>query len=209
MNFDIRAEVRGFIVNADCKTRTNLFPFNLPRFDEEPPEGIQGYFGSRATIDPHLAVAMELPSHVPAAGEHYLKTPESTVILRTLREALGQLPADGFNMVLFGHLQGSRTDLDYALFGAPVATIFRSHATKESWVEWSRAGTAAFTESGRGIYSRLSAVLWMRLLHLGGDGLVRAYELYPNPLAKQPLPESVGEALRAVMASWTTENEIG
>jgi hypothetical protein len=57
MDFDIRAEVRSFIVNADCKTRTNLFPFNLPRFNEEPPEGIRGYFGSRATIDPHDAIA--------------------------------------------------------------------------------------------------------------------------------------------------------
>ena len=91
------------------------------------------------------------------------------------------------------------------LFGAPVATIISSHATKESWVEWARAGTAAFTESGKGVYSRLSAVLWMRLLDLGADGLVRAYELYPNPLAERPLPENVAEALRTVMTSWTTD----
>ena len=178
INFDVKATIEGHAVNADCKARRDEFPFNVPRTEEE--GGLSGFFGTRATIDPHDARAMGLPPETRLSDATHITTPESTVIRQRLLQALSQLPESGINLVLFGHIRGQRGDLERALYGAPVVDFIRNHDTREVTSEWHLAGTAAFTGDALGAFGALSAVLWFRLMHLRGP-LQRAYKLYVNP----------------------------
>lgn len=142
------------------KTRVDEFPFNVPRGDD-------GFFGARATIDPHDAADVGADSRPPAPDMYWKPTPESSVIIDILLGALRQLPAAGINIVALGHVQGGREHLEHALFGAPVFDIVKDLRTKTViGTEWRRAPTGVFgpgpkSDAGVG----LSGVLWFRLMH--------------------------------------------
>jgi hypothetical protein len=120
-NFDILASIGDYAVNAECKTRKDDFPFNLPRQDGGP-TGIKGYFGKRATVDPHDAETLGLPPTRRDLNSDvdFKETPESTTIRQIIFDAQSQLPESGINLILFGHIEGDREQLERALFGSEV-----------------------------------------------------------------------------------------
>ena len=99
----------------------------------------------RAVLDVHDAERLGMPERPTRPDVHYIATPESTTIRRLLAEALRQLPADGINLVLFGHRQGDRHDLERALEGPEVVDFILDKRTKSLLgAETRRVGTAAF-----------------------------------------------------------------
>jgi hypothetical protein len=188
VNYDVRAEIDGVAVHADCKARRDDFPFKHHLKD---PEG--GFFGSRATLDRNDPDALGLTQGAAPRERNYAITPESTVVRQVLADALTQLPDAGVNLVLFGQVYGSREHLERALFrGAPVAEVLTDRVTKEyAGTQWRQVGSTVFADPS---FARLSGVLWMRLTHLEGP-LLHHYNLYVNPNATMPIPSAVVEAL--------------
>jgi len=200
VNFDVEAEIAGHIVNADCKTRWDDFPFNVPPKAEhsEERDQISGYFGSRPTIDPHDAEAVGLPAQRRLPDARHKDIPESSVVRSSLADALTQMP-DGINLAILGQAAGSVSHLERTLYGAEIAHV---HPDPSVPTVWARTPTGIF---GRGpiasAFERLSGVLWMRLWTWGGP-LGRAYRLYENPDARHPMTAEVSAALRQVMDGW-------
>jgi hypothetical protein len=188
VNYDVRVEIDGVPVQADCKAGRDEFPFK-PHLED--PEG--GYSGSRASLDPNDPAALGLTRGMRPDGMKHLATPESTVVRQLLESALTQLPDAGVNMVLFGQVDASGGLLERALLkGAPVAESLTNRVTKKLLgTRWRQGGTTVF---GDARFARLSGVLWMRLLHLGGR-LRPYYNLYVNPNAEVPMPPAVIVAL--------------
>jgi hypothetical protein len=199
-NFDVRANVRGCPINAECKTRKDDFPFNLPP-TLEGPKKIPLYSGSRATLDPHDAAELGMGSGPLPSDPLFRPIPESTEIRRILLDGLSQLPEQGCNLLLFGQLNGTQDDLDAALLGAEVATFRADIKTKTTTCRWSRLPTGAFGTGPEGEpFRQLSGVLWFKLGSFSG----RDYALYPNPGAIAPLPKQVSEALETAVTEWKT-----
>ena len=197
-NFDILVTIGGHTLNVESKTRKDEFPFNLP---PEPNDsiGIGIYSGVRETMDSHDAenFGMRLTPHPPALT--YIATPESTVIRQCLLEGLGQLPQSGCNVIIFGHIEGDRRDLEEALWGTMVVDCHQNLKTKKSSFDPRRCPTGAFSpgESGEP-FTSLSGVLWVRL-HCEGDNMIRAYKFYLNPNATSPIPNTVIEIIDAMI----------
>jgi len=205
-DFDVWAEIQGYAINAESKSRKDEFPFNLPPESQEAP-GITEYAGVRETIDPHDAVDLGIKTQPPADGLQYIETPESTVIRQGLLAGLEQLPASGCNLLIFGHIEGDRRNLEDALFGTEVFQFIRDHQTKKARPVWVRTPTGAFSEGPVGEpFAALSGVLWVRLLP-HGDSLGRAYRFYPNRRALVPLPKDVVSSLEDVMNKSATPIE--
>lgn len=204
-NFDVRAVIRDVVVNADSKTR---FDDSLFRETNRLVEnGVhKGYFRERALLDPHDAQELGIQVRPPTPGAYYQATPESTSIRQRLRECLErQLPSAGCNLVIFGHKEGDRADLERALEGSEFVMIHRKHTTGEVRFEENRSPTGAFRPDERGEpFRNLSGVLWVRLMTVGTQ-FIRAYKLYLNTHARNPLPREVGEAITAVTDAWTVE----
>jgi hypothetical protein len=201
-NFDILANIEGHTINAECKTRKDDFPFNLPR-QQEGQTGITGYFGRRATVDPHDGETLGLPSRRAPDDVYSRETPESTTIRQIIADAQSQLPQSGINFILFGHIEGDREQLERALFGAEVLTIHKDlEKRKIVSTEWNLTPTGAFDAGRAGEpFRSISGVLWFRLYKAGN--LVRSYELYRNPSATYPIPETVVAILERLMSEWT------
>jgi hypothetical protein len=201
-NFDVRVNIQDTVISAESKTRKDEFPFNLPCTD-----GIHA--GARATLDPHDArdLGIDPTPHVPGVLE--IRNPESTVIRQCLLEGLGQLPYDSCNVILFGHIEGGRHNVEDALFGTEVLELGRNLQNGEVIPRWVRTPTGAFSAGDAGEpFLPLSAVLWMRLSHGFDDSLMRAYRLYLNPNASHPLPDGVRDTLvRAIEERSTVEEE--
>lgn len=205
-NFDLRAEIRGHPVNAECKTRKDEFPFNLP---PEPagPAGITSHAGVRETMDPHDAAELGIKPKPGTPGLHHIETPESTVIRQLLLDGLSQLPDSGYNLILFGDIEGHRDNLEDALLGTEVTRFRRNPETRQVIAVSARAPTGAFSAGPAGEPFRLlGGVLWIRLWR-DGDVLGRAYMPCPNPNARPPLPRDVIEAIVAVMNEWARPQE--
>jgi len=201
-NFDILVTIDDFTVNAECKTRKDDFPFNLPRQDGGE-TGITGYFGKRATVDPHDAAMLGLPATRHESNVASKETPESTTIRQIMVDAQSQLPESGINLILFGHIEGDREQLERALFGAEVLTFYKdTERSKIVSTEWSLTPTGAFDAGQAGEpFRSISGVLWFRLYKAGN--LVRSYKLYCNPGATYPIPEAVVAILERLMSEWT------
>jgi len=201
-NFDVRATIAGYAVNADAKTRDDRWPFNLPRQDEA--DGIRGFFGERASVDPRDAQQLGMPTATRTSRESDWKPiPESTVVVDVLANALRQLPIDGINVVLLGQVQGDREHLERALGGVEICDFVTDRRTRTSWAEWRRLPTGIFGTGPKAeAFIGLSAILWMRLSCVGDD-LYRTYRLYENPTARCPLPAPVRTAFAATMQEWT------
>jgi hypothetical protein len=114
---------------------------------------------------------------------------ESTVVRQLLESALAELPDAGVNMVLFAQIEGSRGHLEQILFkrGSDAGSL-----TSRVTTMLLRSGgrPAESTVFGDARFARLSGVLWMRLLHLGGP-LRPYYHLYVNPNAAVPIPSAL------------------
>jgi hypothetical protein len=206
-NFDVRAEIKGTVVNADCKTREDNFPFNVPR--SEDPKGITGHYGARATVDPHDAADLGLESKRPAGDVDYRPTPESTVVRQILSDTFSQLPEGGCNLILFGQIKGDRMHMERALFGAEVFVIDRNLETKKALFSWARSPTGAFGSGPEGEpFQWLSGILWFRIWKLG-DCFGRGYKFYLNGNASVPIPPSVVIELEGIMDRWKTEDPTG
>jgi hypothetical protein len=119
---------------------------------------------------------------------------ESTVVRQLLESALTELPDAGVNVVLFGQIEGSRGHLEQILFkrGSGAGFLTSRVTTKLLGSRWRHAETTVF---GDARFARLSGVLWMRLLHLGGP-LRPYYHLYVNPNAAVPMPPALIATLR-------------
>jgi hypothetical protein len=194
-NFDARACVLGISVNIECKSRDDKFPFNFAPVPTGP-ENIPVYSGSRATLDPHDAEQLGLAPEPERRNGSHIPIPESTEVRRILLKGLSQLPETGINLIVFGHLRGSRDDLERALYGPPVvdfATSLEISAVKSSVVQLPHGAydAGANGEPFRG----LSGVLWFKLLSGPGP----EYKLYPNPNATSPLPQNVITGLESVI----------
>lgn len=188
-NFDVRVNIQGFVINAESKTRKDEFPFNLPSSGNF-------YAGSRPTLDPHDSSDLGIESTKHASDIKEIRNPESTVIRQCLIEGLGQLPRDGCNIIIFGHIEGDRLNLEDALHGSVVVEVVRNLETKEYATRWVRTPTGAFNVGSAGEpFLSLSAILWTRLLPSFNNELIRAYKLYLNPNALHPLPNKVKTAL--------------
>jgi hypothetical protein len=159
-------EIDGVTVHADCQARRDGFP-STPHVEHA--EG--GNSGRRAS---------------PALSE-------STVARQLLESALAQLPDDGVNIVLFAHVDWSRSHLERALFQRAPGSEHLIHRFTTKLLGLRRR-SAAPTVFGDSRFARLSGVLWIRLLHLGGP--VRSYyNLYVNPNAAVPIPPALIVAL--------------
>jgi len=203
-NFDVRVEIRGNVVNADCKTREDNFPFNVPR--SEDPDGISAHYGARATIDPHDAADLSLAAKRPEGDVDYRPVPESTVIRQIFSDTFSQLPEGGCNLILFGQLEGDRMHMERALFGAEMGVVERNLETREAQFSWVRSPTGAFSNGPEGEPFRwLSGVLWFRIWKLG-DCFGRVYYLYLNPNSSVPIPASVVSELAGIIDHWKTED---
>ncbi|GEM_PF-5945735 len=204
-NFDVWAEIRGYPVNAESKTRKDEFPFNLPS-ESKDSTGITSYMGCRPTLDPHDAVDLGLDFKSQAADSHYIDidTPESTVIRQLLLDGLSQLPDQGCNVIIFGHIEGHRIDFEEALWGTELVRYRCSRVTEKATPVPLRAPTGAYSRGEAGVsFQSLSGVLWVSMWR-DGDVLGRAYKLYLNPNARLPLPSDVIEALDSGMRQWAT-----
>ncbi|MCZ7625043.1 MAG: hypothetical protein C3F12_10765 [Candidatus Methylomirabilota bacterium] len=207
-NFDVWAEVRGHPVNAESKTRKDEFPFKLPS-ESEDSIGITSYMGSRATLDPHDAVDLGLNFKPATADPPDMDTPESTVIRQLLLDGLSQLPDEGCNVIIFGHIEGHRIDFEEALWGTELVRYRSGQETRKPTRIRIRAPTGAFCPGEAGVpFQSLSGVLWVSMCR-DGDVLERAYKLYVNPNARPPLPGDVIEALDYGMRQWATPPRIG
>ena len=192
-NFDVQADIRGHVVNADCKTRKDDIFMRPPGPDA--PEGATWRFRMRETVDPHDARELGFPVSRPTPGAHYKEIPESTVVRQDLLDALAQLPERGCNLVIYGQIEGDRSHLERALYGTEMAELIRNMESKEVTARWSRTPTGAFREDEKGeAFRPLSGVLWMRLWQLGLK-LGRAYKLYSNPDALVPLSQDAIDAI--------------
>ena len=199
-NFDVRVEIEGHTVNADSKTRTDDFPFNLPK--RKGPSQVHNHAGVRATIDPHDASDLGLGVKQPQ-DFHYIETPESTVIRQLLLDGLAQLPQLGCNLIIFGHIEGQRRSLEDALFGAEFVGIRKNLKTRQVITEWVRSPTGAFGPGPEGDPFRpLSGVLWVRLFKSFDNCLFRAYKLYANPHAAVCIPDDVKRAIEKIAQEW-------
>jgi hypothetical protein len=201
-NFDILANIEGHAINAECKTRKDDFPFNLPRQQGGPTE-ITGHFGRRATVDPHDAETLGLPSR-PAPGDIYSREiPESTTIRQIISDAQSQLPQSGINLILFGHVEGDQKQLERSLFGAEVLTIHKDIEKRKIIAkEWNLTPTGAFDAGQAGEpFRSVSGVLWFRLYKVGK--LFRSYKLYRNPSSTYPIPDAAVAILEHLMSEWT------
>lgn len=201
-DYDVRAEIVGNIVHADSKTRTDEFPFNLPR--QADPDGFTGYTGSRPTLDPFDADEFGLGGACPSGDATTKFRPESAQILDLLYAALTQLPDRGIRLVLLGHVQGNPIHLKHALKGVPVLDISTDFKTKEIvGAQWRLLPTGAFSPGKRGkAFRALSGVFWVQLSQWNGL-LYRSYQLYVNPQAQEPITPELQAALQAVTAEWT------
>ena len=198
-DFDARACIEGTIVNAECKTRKNEFPFNVPR-TVEGPERIPVHSGSRATLDPHDAADFGIPFEFRENDVSYKPIPESTEVRRTLSSGLDQLPNSGCNLILFGQFTGSCSDLEDAIFGSPMVYFQTNAITMRSECFRTRVQTGAFCSGPVGEpFRQLSAVLWFRLLSVFGP----EYRLFLNPTARCPLPDDTVVSLEAVISRRT------
>jgi hypothetical protein len=205
-NYDIWAEIGGYPVNAEFKTRKDEFPFNLPR-EPGPASDIPG--GVRETMDPHDAADLGINLRKPVDGLHHISTPESTRIRQILLDGLGQLPVTGYNFVIFGHIEGDRRNLKDALYGTELIERRVDRENRKVIFRWKRAPTGAFDRGSAGEPFRgINGVLWIRLMPFAPDGdvLGRAYKLYLNPCSTS-LPEKVKESLNAAIDQWTTMRE--
>ena len=204
-NYDVWAMVGGHPINVESKTRKDQFPFNFPA-EPDPETKIPVYGGYRATMDPHDAEDLRIKSNLIDFSNH-IATPESTVIRQILFEGLGQLPPTGYNLIIFGHIEGNRRNLKDALYGTEF--IERQESREKVRFSLKRAPTGAFDKGPAGEPFRgLNGVLWVRLMPFAPDGdvLGRAYKLYLNPCST-PLPNEVTKSLNAVIDQWTTLKE--
>ena len=207
-NYDIWAEIGGYPVNAESKTRKDQFPFNLPPEPDSTSES-PVYGGFREIMDPHDLADLGIECRKPVDGFCNIATPESTVIRQILLEGLGQLPTDGNNLIIFGHIEGYRHNLEDALYGAKFIEQQAGPETEKVTFSLKRAPTGAYDRGPAGEPFRgLNGVLWVRLMPFApdGDGLGRAYKLYLNPCSTS-LPEAVKESLNAAIDQWTTMRE--
>lgn len=192
-NFDICVNIKGFVVNAESKTRKDEFPFNLPSSGNF-------YAGARATLDPHDVADLGVQPTLIAPGIHEIRNPESTVIRQCLLDGLEQLPNDGCNIIIFGHIEGDLYNLEDALFGTEVLEIVSDSAT------WVRTPTGAFCAGSAGeMFLSLSAVFRFKLSSFFDDDLKRAYNLYLNPYSLHPLHNEVTLAINKIIDIWTTK----
>lgn len=205
-NFDVWAEIQGCYISAESKTRKDEFPFKLSPEMDNTSGGIPVYGGTRATMDIHHAVDLGIEVKQPDIGSQYIAMPESTVIQQGLLEGLGQLPSSGYNLIIFGHIEGDRYHLENALFGTDYIEQRINRNTKGVAFAKKRASTGAFNAGPSGeAFKSLNGVIWIRLWR-DGNTLGRAYKLYVNPYSI-PLPDDVIEALNAVMKQWATWTE--
>ena len=133
------------------------------------------------------------------------ETPESTTVRQIIADAQSQLPDSGINLILFGHIEGDREQLERALFGAKVLTIYKDiEKRKIVSTEWNLTPTGAFDTGQAGEpFRSISAVLWFRLFK-AGTVFGRTYKLYLNPKATSQLPASLVSRLEATINEWTT-----
>lgn len=207
-NFDIWAKVKGYSINAECKTRTDQPLLKFPA-EPDPESGLPVYVADRETMDPHDANDLGIELARPVDVLHHIAIPESTVIRQILLEGLGQLPSTGYNLFIFGHRRGDRRNLERALYGTEFAQRQMDPKTKRVTFPLKLAPTGAFDRGPAGEpFKGLNGVLWVRLmpLWLGDNSIGRAYKLYLNPCST-PLPNEVTESLNVVIDHWTTMKE--
>ena len=199
-DFDAQACVNGILVNIECKTRTDNFPFNLP------PKRLElgthpVYSGSRATFDPHdleqSSSGNSDPLHIPI--------PEATEVRRILSDALSQLPSNGVNLVILGQINGDKGSLETALYGPVAVTFWQDHSTRELKSDEIRLPHGAYDPGPNGeAFRQLSAVLWFNLSSAFGP----EYRLYPNPNSPRPLPDQVFITLKNITELRTTRQAL-
>jgi hypothetical protein len=176
--YDVRVEIDGVPVQAAFRARGDELGLERHRKHSE------GTSGSTQSMPPD-------DTKHPASRE-------STVVRQLLESALADLPDAGVNIVLFAQIEGSRSHLEQILFkhGSDAASLTSRVTTM---LRGSRGRPAEPTVFGDARFARLSGVLWMRLLHLGGP-LRPYYNLYVNPNAAVPIP-------RALIATLSREIE--
>lgn len=202
-NFDVWAEIEGQQVNAECKTRKDEFPFNLPRESGDIEEGVSSRWGVRETIDPHDAAELGIQATQRNSEMHHIQTPESTVIRQMLLDGLSQLPRSGCNIIIFGQIEGNRRSLEEALYGTEMFGIKKDLQTRKVTVEPIRAPTGAFTQRQAGEpFLPLSAVLWVCLFKSFDSPMFRAYKLYLNPCANTPVSKEVQKTIEKIAKAW-------
>ena len=202
-NFDVGVEILGSKINVEAKTRKDEFPFNFPG-KSRGAAGTMEHFGVRATVDPHDAAELGIATTQQHPGGDFVPTPESTVIRQILQDGLSQLPEQGCKLILFGHIDGDRNNLERALFGEEIMHLYRNHGTGEVKSKWDLTPTGAFGGGQEGDpFRSLSGVLWIRLWKHGSE-IGHAYKLYPNPNALSPFASKLTEAIETQMKQWET-----
>ena len=94
------------------------------------------------------------------------------------------------------------------LFWAELLELAPNLKTSETVYRWVRTPTGAFSPGNAGEpFLPLSGVIWISLSCLGCDSLRRAYKLYRNPNANNPLPDGVRTSLERIIEEWTTMEE--
>lgn len=197
--FHVRVVIEGTVINAHSKTHLCLlsqrtsFGIREWRADSlaEPANGsVNGSTDLSISSD-------QLPGWT---SDHAMA--ESAKI----RESLGacvecRLPSSDCNLILFGHEERARSNLERALYGAEICTTRWDHNAQKVLLEWGREQTGAFRAREKR-FRALSGVLGVHVA-VSPPRLSRSYRLYLNHYAAARLPRGVIEAITKVLKTET------
>lgn len=112
-----------------------------------------------------------------------------------------RLPSSDCNLILFGHEERGRSNLEGALYGAEICTTRWDQNAQKVLVEWGREQTGAFRAREKR-FRALSGVLGVHVA-VSPPRLSRSYRLYLNHYATARLPPGVIETITKVMNTET------
>lgn len=193
--FHVRVVIQGTVINAHSMTHLCLL-------------GQRTSFGIRESrADPLAASAngsmnSSTGLNTPTDQLPGWTLPESAKI----RERLGacvecRLPSSGCNLILFGHEERGRSNLERALYGAEMCHTRWDRNNHKLLVEWGREQTGAFRAREKR-FRALSAVLAVHVA-VAPPRLSRSYKLYLNQYASARLPPGVIETITKIMKTET------
>lgn len=189
---DFKGTIAGHAVFVEVTKKEDLFPFERGRSEDV--TAMRGRVTVEAEFDPTTARQDPSVRGIPASQE----------LRERIRGKLGQLPEGEVNLLVVGTLDGHSLDVATAVQGDE---RLRTRSKGPVWTERVPNGLFAISDEIGGT-SRLTAVIWMKLVSNFGDVRVHS-RLYINDRARPALPSEVEEVLRGIFdRRWVLEREL-
>ena len=189
--FHVRVVIDDTVINAHSKTHLCLLSqrssFGMREIQADP-------LAASANGSVNGSTRLNPPSDdLPGWTSEY-----AMLVSAKIRACLGacvgcRLPSSGCNLILFGHEERGRSNLEGAPYGAKICTTRWDRNAQKVRVEWGREQTDPF-RAGEKRFRGLSAVL---AVHITVSPLrfSRFYRLYLNDYASARLPLGVIETI--------------